>query len=268
MCSPDLHFSPGSAAEASASSNAPEWHNCLSSHTVCVWVCVCLCVWGCLTFALLQQGGDDDLVLDGVEGAGGVDHPASHCQLFHAAHRDTQLQPGVTRRVSTHIHTHTHTQHSLCSPVEVQAVAGGPLLPHVDVLPHGPVSAAATTTEQTLLGEQGSRSRQSGIQTEPADCVDPTWRKLSLGGTWDAEQKPAFGGCWLHGQPPPPPPPPPPPSPPLPPSPSPPLPLTVPWLLSTDDPLQATTQNYRSLVLFSVTEIAILSHGGKKQSRN
>ena len=118
----------------------------------------------CCTFTLLQQGGDHRLVLYGVEGAGGVHHPPAHGQLFHAADRDTQLQP----RDRTHTETHTQRmdysstlqarwastgmshyieQYALPTPgachppVEVQTVRRGPLLPHVYVLPHCAISA-------------------------------------------------------------------------------------------------------------------------------
>lgn len=38
--------------------------------------------------------------------------------------------------------------HTLLSPVEMQAVAGCPLLPHVDVLPHGSIPAARPQSKQ------------------------------------------------------------------------------------------------------------------------
>lgn len=37
------------------------------------------------------------------------------------------------------------------SPVEMEAVAGGPLLPHVYVLPHGAISAAPHRAENSNL---------------------------------------------------------------------------------------------------------------------
>lgn len=45
------------------------------------------------TFALLQQRRDDGFVLDGVQRAGGVNHPPSHGQLLYAAYSDAYLEP-------------------------------------------------------------------------------------------------------------------------------------------------------------------------------
>lgn len=51
------------------------------------------------TFALLQQRRDDGFVFDGVERAGGVNHPASHGQLLYAAHSDAYLEPeGIKKK--------------------------------------------------------------------------------------------------------------------------------------------------------------------------
>lgn len=50
------------------------------------------------TFALLQQRCNDGFVFDGVERAGGVNHPSSHGQLLHATHSDAYLEPEHTQK--------------------------------------------------------------------------------------------------------------------------------------------------------------------------
>lgn len=59
----------------------------------------------------------------------------------------------TTKRVASSVVTKAQTHTPPHSPVEVQAVAGRPLLPHVYVLPHGAVAAAQhradSSTSQT-----------------------------------------------------------------------------------------------------------------------
>lgn len=60
-------------------------------HTDDIFSTVCILL---LTFTLLQQRCDDSFILYRVERTGGVHHPPTDSQLFHATHGYTQLEPG------------------------------------------------------------------------------------------------------------------------------------------------------------------------------
>ncbi len=68
------------------------------------------------TFTLLQQGSDDGFILDGIQRAGGVHHPAPYCQLLHTSHCDPDLQPDRQREeLKTHtLLQQTHAETLFC----------------------------------------------------------------------------------------------------------------------------------------------------------
>lgn len=79
------------------------------------------------TTAAFDGGGNDGLVLDGVHGAGGVDHATAGLEHLESTDEDADL-----------------------SKVQAQGGSGSPVLPEVDVLPEGTVTGAGNIGQNTI----------------------------------------------------------------------------------------------------------------------
>lgn len=79
------------------------------------------------TTAALDGGGNDGLVLDGVHGAGGVDHATAGLEHLESTHKDADL-----------------------GNVQTQSGSRSPVLPEVDVLPEGTVAGAGNIGQDTV----------------------------------------------------------------------------------------------------------------------